>query len=92
VYEGRFIARFIYMRSNVSAFRAFLIKNFTVKEYFERRAREEGTPGYYQIEGLRIGSYREVADRGPGCRPPLKDISNSHDARRRPVASGKRRS
>lgn len=40
-YEGRFIARFKYMRSNASGFKSFLIKNFTVEEYFERRAREE---------------------------------------------------
>jgi len=40
-YEGKFIARFKYVRSNVSAFRTFLIKNFTVEEFFERRAREE---------------------------------------------------
>jgi hypothetical protein len=40
-YEGRFIARFKYVRSNVSGFRSFLIKNFTVEEYFERRARGE---------------------------------------------------
>jgi hypothetical protein len=40
-YEGRFVARFKYVRSNVSGFRAFLIKNFTVEEYFERRAQEE---------------------------------------------------
>jgi hypothetical protein len=40
-YDGRFVARFKYVRSNASGFRSFLIKNFTVEEYFERHAREE---------------------------------------------------
>lgn len=40
-YEGRVVARFKYMKSNVSGFRSFLIKNFTVEEYFERCARQE---------------------------------------------------
>lgn len=40
-YEGQFIARFKYKPSNVAGFRSFLIKNFTVEEYFARRAQEE---------------------------------------------------
>ncbi|MCA1386125.1 MULTISPECIES: hypothetical protein [unclassified Bradyrhizobium] len=40
-YEGRFVARFKYVRSNAAGFRRFLIKNFTVEEYFARRDRDE---------------------------------------------------
>ena len=50
-YEGRFIARFKYVRSNVPGFRSFLIKNFTVEEYFERRTRQEAPLDILQSKG-----------------------------------------
>jgi len=33
-YAGRFVARFKYAKRDRAAFQAFLIKNFTVEEYF----------------------------------------------------------
>jgi hypothetical protein len=50
-YEGHFVARFKYVRSNVFGFRSFLIKNFKVEEYFERRAREEAPLHILQSKG-----------------------------------------
>ena len=63
-YEGRFIARFKYMRSNVPGFRSFLIKNFTVEEYFQRRAREEAPLDILKSKGYVSNSYPQVAHRG----------------------------
>jgi len=34
--NSKFVARFKYARSGESSFKAFLIKNFTVEEYFEQ--------------------------------------------------------
>jgi hypothetical protein len=35
-YDRKFVARFKYNRNGWGAFRTFLIKNFTVEEYFEK--------------------------------------------------------
>jgi hypothetical protein len=35
-YDGRFVARFKYKPSNATGFRTFLIKSFSVEEYFAR--------------------------------------------------------
>lgn len=35
-YGGKFIARFKYCRGERSSFQSFLIKNFTVEEYFQQ--------------------------------------------------------
>jgi hypothetical protein len=46
-------------RSNVSGFRSFLIKNFTVKEYFERRARDEAPFDILKSKGYVLGHIRK---------------------------------
>ena len=35
-YRGKFVARFKYQRGAAGTFQTFLIKNFTVEEYFDR--------------------------------------------------------
>ena len=35
-YQGKFVARFKYQRGSKASFITFLIKNFTVEEYFAR--------------------------------------------------------
>ena len=40
-YHGKFVARFKYQRSAAGTFQTFLIKNFTVEEYFDRMAAGE---------------------------------------------------
>jgi len=37
-YRGKFVSRFKYQRSAAGTFQTFLIKNFTVEEYFDRMA------------------------------------------------------
>ena len=39
--RGKFVARFKYQRSAAGTFQTFLIKNFTVEEYFDRMAAGE---------------------------------------------------
>lgn len=34
-YNGNFVARFKYNRRDIAGFKSFLIKNFSVEEYFE---------------------------------------------------------
>ncbi len=38
--ERQFVARFKYRKGSMRKFARFLAKNFTVEEYFERRAKE----------------------------------------------------
>lgn len=40
-YNGKFVARFKYAKSGAGSFITFLIKNFTVEEYFDRMAAGE---------------------------------------------------
>jgi hypothetical protein len=44
-YDNKFVARFKYMKSNMSGFRSFLMKNFDVDEYFARLADHCGGKG-----------------------------------------------
>jgi hypothetical protein len=43
-YEGKFVARFKYAGMLMAPFKRFLIKNFTVEEYFARLANLRETP------------------------------------------------
>jgi hypothetical protein len=49
----------IYVRSNVSGFRAFAIKNFRVEDYFERRAREEAPLDIIKSKGCASAHIRK---------------------------------
>jgi hypothetical protein len=44
-YGNKFVARFKYMKSNMSGFRSFLMKNFDFDEYFGRLADHCGGNG-----------------------------------------------
>lgn len=49
--EGKFVARFKYARSSKHSFISFLIKNFSVEEYFSRQAKGEAPLTILQSKG-----------------------------------------
>jgi hypothetical protein len=51
VQPARFVARFKYNRGNAGAFITFLIKNFTVEEYFGRYNKGETPLGILESKG-----------------------------------------
>jgi len=50
-YRGEFVARFKYQRGAAGTFQTFLIKNFTVEEYFSRLAAHEAPLAILQSKG-----------------------------------------
>jgi hypothetical protein len=50
-YEGQFVARFKYKPSNRAGFVSFLMKNFTVEEFFGRRADDKSPMSILQSKG-----------------------------------------
>ena len=49
--DGRFVARFKYAKGSKASFIAFLIKNFTVEEYFARLDSKEAPLEILQSKG-----------------------------------------
>ncbi|WP_213740415.1 hypothetical protein [Bradyrhizobium sp. dw_411] len=58
-YEKRFVARFKYARANAAGFRAFLIKNFEVEEYFARHQAGEAPLHILESKGYVLGHIRK---------------------------------
>ena len=50
-YSGAFVARFKYVKASKASFQSFLIKNFTVEEYFERMEKKESPLDVLQSRG-----------------------------------------
>lgn len=50
-YQGKFIARFKYMKSGIGDFKKFLMANFTPVEYFARLDAQETPLGILQTKG-----------------------------------------
>ena len=50
-YRGEFVARFKYQHGAAGTFQTFLIKNFTVEEYFSRLAQKEAPLAILESKG-----------------------------------------
>jgi hypothetical protein len=50
-YEGKFVARFKHVRSNKSGFISFLVKNFSVEEYFAAMERGNAPATILETKG-----------------------------------------
>jgi hypothetical protein len=60
--NGKFVVRFKYMASRRSKFQAFLIKNFTVDEYFTRLDAGETPMDILKSKGYSSLSRKEQAE------------------------------
>lgn len=58
-YEGRFVARFKYDRANAAGFRAFLVVNFSVEEFFGRHQAGEAPLRILESKGYVLGHIRK---------------------------------
>jgi hypothetical protein len=59
-YEGKFVARFKYNRASKGTFITFLVKNFTVEEYFSRLNAGEAPLTILESKGYMLPHIRKL--------------------------------
>ena len=80
---GRFVARFKYMKGSASSFITFLVRNFTVEEYFARREAGETPLAIVESRGYVLPHIKKILkERGYPLTPAGMSAMIRNDAAR----------